>query len=147
MSPPLFSVRELHMLNDIHKNAVAHMLKKRYTPYITDAVESFVERIHERHPQIMESLTSQMSAAPQEKEFWAKTISFYSTVYEKGTIHREGDKHLYQIWAYTDFRIHLLEKLQLDPKKFRFKLESYYIKNIDVGVMSYYNTLILIYRP
>lgn len=147
MSTPLFSMSDLHVLYHTQKIAVAEMLKDRYTPFVASAVNSFAEDIHDKHSLIMESLTSEMKAVPQSKQFWAKTISFYSNIYDKGTPHNTSDNNYYQIWAYTDFRMRLLEKLQLDPKKFSFKMESQYIKEVEVGVMEYYNTLMLVYKP
>lgn len=147
MSTPLFSANDILLLNDKHKIAIAEMLKARYTPFVESTVKDFAEDIRDRHSLIMEGLASQMNIGPQSKVFWAKTISFYSNKYEKGTIHLETDNNYYQIWKYTDFRIRLMEELQLDPKNFSFKLESQYIKTLDVGVMQYYNTLMLVYNP
>jgi hypothetical protein len=147
MSTPLFNLSEMHVLNDTHKNAIAEMLRERYTPFVAENVKNFAEDIRDRQSLIMENLKSVLAAVPESKEFWAKTISFYSNVYERGMPHRADDNNTYQIWAYTDFRTRLLEELQLDPKKFSFKLTSQYIKNVDVGVAEYYNTLMLVYRP
>ena len=147
MSTPLFSKNDLHVLHDTHNIAIADMLKERYTPYVASAVKNFAEDIHDRQSLIMEGLKYQMNIAPQSKEFWARAISFYSNVYEKGLEHRKDDNNYYQIWAYTDFRKHLMEELHLDPKKFSLRMESHYNKMVDVGVMEYYNTLIIVYRP
>jgi hypothetical protein len=147
MSSPLFSVSEINKLNVSHKISLNEMLKERYTPCVEPQVKHIATSIHKIKPLIMDGLITQMNTAPQSKQFWAKTIYFFSNVYEKGTPRKENDNHLYQVWAYTDFRVALLKELELDPKNFSFRLESHYCRTLDVGVCEYHNTLILVYRP
>lgn len=147
MSVPLFSVSDIKKLNVSHKISIAEMLKERYTCCVEAQVNHIATSIREIKPLIIDRLITQMNTAPQSKQFWAKTVYFLSNVYEKGIPRKEDDNHLYQVWAYTDFRIRLLKELELDPKNFSFRLESHYCRTLDVGVNEYHNSFILVYRP
>jgi len=155
---PLFDINQLNTLRETHRNLLNEMLEKRYTPFVHEAVMFYAAIIRNNHNLIMKDLQTEMNAVPNAKEFWSKTRSFYSYKYSNGA--NRFDKHeekfgdnkrgfapIYCIWSYTNFRHRLLEELKLDPRIFSFKLVSQNIREVDVGVTEFYNTIMLVYKP
>jgi len=154
----LFDNNELNTLRETHKKIRNKMLEIRYQPFVEEALLFYAAVIRINHRYIMDDLKNEMNIVPNAKEFWSKTSSFYSYRYnlgarrldiseEKFGDNKRGYAPMYCIWSYTNFRNRLLEELRLDPKVFSFKLSSRHVRDVDVGVSEYYNTIMLIYRP
>lgn len=157
-NPPLFNVNELNTLRETHKRLLNEILEKRYTPFVEEAVVLYAGDIRRNHDLIMKGLQTEINSVPNAKEFWSKARSFYSYKYNVGAnrinTHEErfgdtkrGYAPMYSIWCYTNFRNRLLEELKLDPQVFSFKLISHHVREVDVGVTEFYNTIILVYKP
>jgi hypothetical protein len=157
-NPPLFNINELNTLRETHRNLLNEMLEKRYTQFVEQAVMFYAADIRRNHDLIMKDLQTEMNSVPHAKEFWSKARSFYSYKYNVGAnrinTHEErfgdtkrGYASMYCIWCYTNFRNRLLEELKLDSRVFSFKLVSQNIREVDVGVTEFYNTIMLIYKP
>ena len=123
------------------------MLKERYEPYVEAAVKEYAEVIREKQSNIMNVLKREMNSVPQSKEFWAQAVYFYSHKYAKGTPRLKDEHYRYQIWKYSTLCERLLEELQLDPTVFSFRLTSQHCVEMDIGIDTYYNTVMLIYSP
>lgn len=157
-NPPLFNINELNTLRETHRNLLNEMLEKRYTQFVEQAVMFYAADIRRNHDLIMKDLQTEMNSVPHAKEFWSKARSFYSYKYNVGANRidvpeekfgndKKGYAYMYRIWSYTNFRNRLLDELRLDPRVFSFKLTSQHVREIDVGVTEFYNTIILVYKP
>ena len=147
MSVPLFASDDMSMLYNTYTEAMNKMLEEYYEPYVALVLDGYAHDIRMQKSAIMDSLKNEMKGVPQAEEFWAKTVSFYSRKYAKGTKFLENENSRYEIWRYSSLCKKLLEELQLDPSVFSFKITSQYILEVDIGIEEYYNTIMLVYKP
>ena len=155
---PLFDYNELNTLRETHRRLRNEILQKSYEPFVEEAVMFYAADIRRHHIAIMNDLQNEMNAVPNGKEFWSKARSFYSYKYNSGANrinvpeqkfgdNKRGYASIYRIWRYTNFRNRLLEELRLDPKVFSFKIITQHVREVDVGISEYYNTIMLVYKP
>jgi hypothetical protein len=154
----LFDLNELNTLRETHRRLLNEVLEKRYEPFVEEAVMCYAGDIRRNHTPIMKGIQNEINAVPDAKVFWSKARSFYSYKYniganridtreEKFGNDKRGYASIYRIWCYTNFRNRLLDELRLDPRVFSFKLVSQHVREVDVGVTEFYNTIMLVYKP